>query len=326
MPPEVVLPVAAGPFLPGTQPLRRTYSSSAGRSRKSNSTTPILLVVGLIMLLGLGIGAAVVVSLNQEPASPPHHAKQPGTEKKVDKTPPKHPTQPAKEKSPRPNPSQRTESTVSQPMPIDTSSKSQTVDQNPRQELTKARRALEQRDDDNFRLHITQTEHLIAKLKPTDGAALKADETHLRDLEKLLSSFWQAVREGADKKIPRRKNIAFRSHTLELIRREGDQLTYKFDGVEATTAIKKLPPRVAMYMALHVFGDNVEGKVAVVVFQLVDAEASQDSSCQRIAGRLLEESAVSNHAILKREREQAGKENKAQAQNGPPILGGTRKR
>lgn len=326
MPPAVPPPVAAS-SLSGAQKIRRGGYSSVGRPRKSSSAMPMLLIFGAVTLLGLAVVVAVMMSLNKPPAPTPHTAKQPEKqpEKRPEKNTPKRPTQPANtpftvgSNNKQPN---RTATPNSEPKP-------ETVAQNPREELTKARKALEHRDDGNFRLHISQTEYLIAQQKPADADALKSDESHLREIERLLNNFWQAVREGADKKIPKGEKVSFKRHNLEIVAREGDQLTYKFDGVEHVTSIKKLPPRVAMYMALRVFGqDNLDGKIAIVVFQLIDSEATRDQSCQRLAGRLLEDiekAGVSENPILKRERDKAVKppENKEQELSGPLILGST---
>ena len=59
-------------------------------------------------------------------------------------------------------------------------------------------------------------------------------------------------------------------------------------------------------MALRVFGqDNLDGKIAIVVFQLIDSEGSADQSSQRLAGRLLDDietAGASENPILARER------------------------
>ncbi len=336
----VPIPMPAPPpvgtsSLSGAQKIRRTgyIAGSSGRGRKSSSTMPMLLIIGSVALLALGGIVAVLMSMNQQSATNP--PKQPLAHEKHahEKPNPKRPTPPstpftvgANNRPSRPQPNRATP-IVGNPMNVGTDPANSTADQNPREFLTKARQSLEHRNDSDFRYQISQAEYLVAQQKPADADALKAEEQHLRDVEKLLNNFWQAVREGADKKIPKGEKISFKRHDLEIIAREGDQLTYKFDGVEHVTSIKKLPPRVAMYMALRVFGqENLDGKIAIVVFQLIDAEAARDTSCQRLSGRLLEDieqAGVSENPVLQRERGKATKapENKEEELSGPLIIG-----
>lgn len=330
MPPAVPPPVAVSSSLSGAQKIRRTgsYSGSGSRGRKSSSAMPMLLIMGVVALLAFGGIVAVLMSLNKPPVTPA--PKQPLAH---EKTPPKRTTPPStpftvgsNNRPPRPNrqppiASRPFEPNDTQPVPPPT------AEQSPGEALAKARQALEQRNDNDFRFHINQAEYLVAQQKPADADALTADETHLREVDRLLSNFWQAVREGADKKIPKGEKISFKRHQLEIIAREGDQLTYKFDGVEQITSIKKLPARVAMYMAVRVFGqDNLDGKIAIVTFQSIDAEAARDVGCQRLAGRLLEDiekAGVSENPILQRERGKAIKppENQEEELSGPLIIG-----
>lgn len=337
MPPAAPPLVAATSSLSGAQKIRHAgYSAaSSGRGRKSNSAMPMLLIMGAVGLLALGGIVAVLMSLNNQPATV--QPKQPLAHEKnsYEKTPPKRSATPpntpftvgSNNRPPRPQPNRphnppRSQPTGTEPTPP-------TADQSPREFLTKARQSLETRNDSDFRFHISQAEFLVAQQKPADAETLKADEEHLREVEKLLTNFWQAVREGADKKIPKGEKISFKRHHLEIVSREGDQLTYKFDGVEHVAGIKKLPPRVAMYMALRVFGqENLDGKIAIVVFQLFDAEAARDVGCQRLAGRLLEDiekAGVSENPVLQRERGKASKppENKDEELSGPLIIGST---
>ena len=280
-------------------PVRRNYAANSKRTRKASGAMPIVLIFGLVLLVGLAIAAAAYVSMEKpkstktpsKPASTPEktipHKKNQPTNLPVTENKKTPPTQPVANVQPP-------------------SGKSGNAD--PRAELAKARQALEQRDDSNFRTHIAQINFLLGQHKPTDAEAIKADEAHLREVEKELNRFWQAVRDGADKKIPKGEKISFKKHNFEIVSREGEQLKYKFDGVEHTTSIKKLPPRVAMYIALQVFGqDNVEGKIAIVLFQLIDYEAGRDQSSQRLAARLLDELGQNSNPILKRERERAAK-------------------
>lgn len=336
-PVPIPMPPTAPPPVGNVAPLvsvQSRRSAPAGRSRKSsNSPLPLLLILGCVGLVGLGLVIVVTMSLNNSPApTPKHHA--PVAEKPPAKrsTPPSHSTNTpftvgSNNKQPRTTaPPNRTQPISSRP---ETTEAAPMVDQDPRSELTKARRALEHRNDGDFRLHISQTEYLVAQQKPADAELLKADEAHLRELERLLNTFWQTVREGADKKIPKGEKVSFKRHNLEIVAREGDQLTYKFDGVEQVTSIKKLPPRVAMYMALRVFGqDNLDGKIALVIFQLVDAEAAKDHACQRLGARLLEDiekAGVSGNPTLQRELGKAVKppENKDEELSGPLIIGST---
>lgn len=323
----------AGPVV-GVQSRRPNYANI--RSRRKSSGMPVLLILCSLALLALG-GIVAVIIATQEPAPTPPQVKPPK---------PEHATPPpdrsiTKKPAPTPFPvgsNQRPPpKTIDSNKPLPISSRNPTggepapeaVVQDPRAELTKARQALEHRDDGNFRLHISQAEYLRAQNKPADAELLQAEETHLRDVEKLLNNFWQAVREGADKKIPKGEKISFKRHKLEIVSREGDQLTYKFDDVENTVAIKKLPARVAMYMALRVFGqDNLDGKLAIVVFQLIDSEAARDPASQRLGARLLEDiekAGVSENPVLTRERAKAARPPADQQQelSGPLILGVT---
>ncbi|WP_254510358.1 hypothetical protein [Anatilimnocola floriformis] len=312
--PSGVTPITTAPV--GGKARRGPYGATAGRARKPSSAMPVLLGLGFVVLVGLAVAVGMFISKNEPALKTPTKPTTPAektTPKPVDKDKPgaKPAEKPTPKKPGTPNlpvTNSQKPSPAPEPSPQHVAT---TAQQDPHRELANARHALEQRDDGSFRLHISQTEFLLAKHKPRDVETLKADETHLRELEKQLNNFWQAVREGADKKIPKGQAISFKRHNLEIISREGDQLKFKFDGVEQVTAIKKLPSRVAMYMALRVFGqDNVEGKIAIVLFQLIDAEASHDQNSQRLAGRLLEEidqAGANSNPTLKREREKSTK-------------------
>lgn len=336
--PPAAPPVAVSSSLSGAQKIRhKGYSANSSRGRKSSSAVPMLLMMGAVGLLAFGGIVAVLISLNNQPVPTP--PKQPlAHEKNSPKRPSSSSNTPftvgSNNRPPRPQPNRPENPLANRPQPPDalpmgTEPTPPNAEQSPREFLTLARRSLEQRNDNDFRFQISQAGFLVAQQKPADAEALKAEEAHLRDIERLLNDFWQAVAAGADKKIPKGEKISFKRHQLEIVSREGDQLRYKFDGVEQVTSTKKLPPRVAMYIALRVFGqENLDGKIALVIFQLIDAEASRDIACQRLAGRLLEDiekAGVSENPILQRERDKAIRppENKDEELSGPLIIGST---
>lgn len=331
MPPPVAAASAASPVV-SVGSRRPSYSASRGRKK---SGMPVLLIFCSVAILALA-GVVAVIIATQQPSTPPQtkHANPGHQPAPAEKVVTKKPT-PAATAFPVGS-NQKTSKPPTQPSkPLPVSSRvtpggdpgPEAIDADPQAELNKARKAIEHRDDGNFKLHISQTEYLIALKKPADADKLKAEEAHLRDVEKLLNSFWQAVREGADKKIPKGEKVSFKQHKLEIVSREGDQLTYKFDDVENTIGIKKLPPRVAMYIALRVFGqDNLDGKIAIVVFQLFDSEANRDAVCQRLAARLIEDiekAGVSDNPVLVRERSKlvTPADEKEKDLSGPLILG-----
>jgi hypothetical protein len=337
MPPAVPPPVTPAP-----PPLVTVHSgrktSYPGRGRRSKSTMPVMLMFGAVGILAVAVVVAVMVAA--QPKTGPGQSKLAGssTEKsgKRSTSPPSSaPTNfplGTKERPQRPtSPRSSDESTSNRPSfsPPPSIPAAPMVGQDPLIELTKARQALAARNDSDFVYHINQAAYLVAQQKPANADELKAEEEHLREVDKLLSSFWSTVREGVDTKIPKGEKISFRRHSLEIISKEGDQVTYRFDGVENVTPTKKLPPRVAMYIALRTYGqDHLDGKIAIVVFQLIDAEAQADSSSQRLARRLLEDierAGAANNPVLARERGKAATPSAAEAEDlsGPLIQGTT---
>lgn len=322
MPPAVPPPVGSLPSSPmvAVSSGRKSSYASSSRGRRQSSSMPMVLIFGAVGLLALAVIVAVMVAA--KPPPPSNHTKNShssASHEKTGKRPtPSPPTTNfpigSKERPQRPSPAPPktpTQPISNPPSPSTPTPPAPAVGQDPRTELTKARQALAQRNDSDFVYHINQADYLVDQNKPANTDELKAEELHLREVNKLLSSFWSTVREGVDKKIPKGEKISFRRHSLEIVSKEGDQITYRFDDAEQVTSTKKLPPRVAMYIALRTFGqDNLDGKIAIVVFQLIDAEASTDQSSQRLAGRLLddiEKAGASDNAVLARERGNAPK-------------------
>lgn len=335
MPPAVPPPVGSVSTSPlvSVQSGRKTSYTSASSRRKPSSPMPMLLILGSVGLLALAVIVAVVIASKPPPSA--NQTKHSGTSEKPTKRPTPSPSTSfpigSKDRPPRPNPPPKTPSQpiANRPTPPMPAPTDPTINQDPSVELAKARQALAQRNDSDFVYHINQADYLIAQHKPANADELKTEEEHLREVNKLLSTFWTTVREGADKKIPKGEKINFRRHNLEIVSREGDQLTYRFDGVEQVGSIKKLPSRVAMYIALRAFGqENLDGKIAIVVFQLTDAEASADQSSQRLAGRLLDDieaAGATENPVLARVRGKTPKPMPPADEDlkGPLIIGST---
>jgi hypothetical protein len=302
-------PSPAGPIIsPGVgAPVIRRGGTSVSRGRKSSSGGPLLVIVACLGLLAVAVVVVVMMAMKPPSSSNQVKTKTIPQDKSSERLPPKsnvaNSSLPANESrpprlGPRPPRTERVNNRDLNPSPP-------TVLAEPQDELKLAREALARRNDGDFTLHISQAEYLIAQKKPANAAELEADGAHLREVNKVLSQFWQAVRDGADKKIPKGERFQFRKHEVELVRREGEQLTYKFDGREEVAAIKKLPARVAIAIAYRAFGnDDLSGKIALVMFLTIDADAASDQASKRLAIKLLgdiQKAGEENHPVLTRE-------------------------
>jgi hypothetical protein len=299
--PPAAPPIAMDAPLPG--PVIRRGSSALSRGRKPSSGLPMLLILASVGLLAVAIGAAVMMAMKQ-PANTNQVKHKPATPEKSPEKPTKSNVanssfpvgnNPKTPRPPRPEPINNKSLNPSPPELLT----------DPADELKLAREALTRRNDGDFKLHLSQAEYLIGQKKPANAAELEAEKTHLADVDKLLSQFWQAVREGADKKIPKGERFKFRKHEVEIVSREGDQLTYKFDGREEVAAIKKLPAQVATTIAYRAMGnENLSGKIALTLFLTIDADAASDPSSRRLALKLLDDickAGEENNPVLSRE-------------------------
>ncbi len=330
MPPAAPPPIGAVSLMTAPNIRRTSHANSGSRGRKHGSSLPLMLILGSVGLLAVaGIGAVLIVM--QPPATPHTPAKHDysSNERPIAERPgTKRPATPfpvgTNQRPPRSMP--KTEPLVSRP-PNNQTLPVTAVTSDPAAELKRVREALQQRNDDGFQLHINQADYLISTQKPANAAELELDVAHFREVHKLLAQFWQAVRDGADKKIPKGIPIKFRKQEVSLVSREGDQLTYLIDGKQEVSAIKKLPARIAMTIGYKAFGaENLEGKIAMAVFLTIDSDAASDQASQRFASRLLEEiekSGVTANPVLVRE---LGKLPKlpahAEDDFSPPMVGG----
>jgi hypothetical protein len=211
-------------------------------------------------------------------------------------------------------------------MPVvpETSQTEETPKSDPKAELFLARQALQLRDESKYQFHVNQAEYLYNAEPNKKSPELEAEAAHVRSVHKGLSQFWQLVRDGVDKKIPAGERFKFRKHELELVSREGEQVTYKLDGQEATTALRKLPARVATMIGYRALSaDDLADKQALALFLVVDADAASDPSSHRLASRLLADLAkagAESDATLDRELGKLPQTTEAGDDLSPPLV------
>jgi hypothetical protein len=311
-PVPIPMPPSAPPPVGSAAPVIRRGASSVSRGKRQSSSAPLLLILGAVGVLAVAVVFAVVMAM-KPPALAPNQAKsKSSTEKSSERTPTKNTAThssslPATsvQRPPRNQPrSPKSEPIVNRPA-TNLNPEAPKLLTEPQDELKLAREALGRRNDGDFKLHMGQADYLMSQKKLANADELTAEEAYLKELDKLLSQFWQAVREGADKKIPKGERFKFRKHELELVSFERDQLTYKLDGQEQVAALKKLPARVATSIAYRTIGnEDLSGKIALALFLSVDAEAASDQGSRRLALKLLDDihkAGEENHPVLTRE-------------------------
>lgn len=108
--------------------------------------------------------------------------------------------------------------------------------------LLGVRRALATRDAGTARA-------LLAQAKQSKSSPLDATEIdHLETLEKYVGAFWQAARKGLDQVKPGDK-FTFETEEYELLKRDGDVVTFNLGGVKQEAKIAELNPRAAAAFA-----------------------------------------------------------------------------
>ncbi|QDU30205.1 hypothetical protein ETAA8_53240 [Anatilimnocola aggregata] len=299
----VPIPMPSAPVV-ATPALRRT--TTVARGRKQSSPLPMLLLVGALCLLVIG-GGVIALMYSQDSTTAKNHPKPKpsANERPTPKPQAGHTKFPLGSTVSRPKPPFQPKTDTVASRPSDSTSPLPQTTSDPKAELILARQAMSLRDESKYQFHINQANYLNTNQPGENPAEIQAEEEHLRELHKQLASFWQSVRDGAEKKIPKGERFKFRKHEVELVSLEGDNLIYKLDGKEESSALKKLPGRIAVTIAYRAFGnDNIEGKIAMALFLAVDAEAASDPGSYRLAGKLAEDLAnagVENNPLLKRE-------------------------
>jgi hypothetical protein len=210
------------------------------------------------------------------------------------------------------------------PLVPEASQTEETPKSDPKAELFLARQALQLRDESKYQFHVNQAEYLYNAEPDKKSPELETEAAHLRSVHKRLSQFWQLVRDGVDKKIPAGERFKFRKHELELVSREGEQVTYKLDGQEATTPLRKLPARVATMIGYRALSAaDLADKQALALFLVVDADAASDPSSHRLASRLLADLAkagAESDATLDRELGKLPQTIEAGDDLSPPLV------
>jgi hypothetical protein len=157
--------------------------------------------------------------------------------KKVPVKPP-----PDEKKNPAPETKQRTPALVPAPE-SETKSSADTF----RAALIEARAALQSRELSQAKISLTNAQFAAT---PNDTAQAE-DLARLRALYDYVDAFWRGVRAGVyEKSQPGEVLPGERGQDVELVKREGEQVTYKLTGQsEQTKAINRLPAPVATVFA-----------------------------------------------------------------------------
>jgi hypothetical protein len=116
-------------------------------------------------------------------------------------------------------------------------------------ELTEARQSLKRRNMESARRHLVD-----ARFAAKDDGAAKARVEQMEAVTSYAQNFWDAVRKGVyDPKLEQLSPLKFeaRDRSYELLRREGEMVTYRVGGREMTHKIRELPAFDAIAFARH---------------------------------------------------------------------------
>ncbi|WP_254507282.1 hypothetical protein [Anatilimnocola floriformis] len=291
----------------GAAPARR---GGGGKGGKQN---PLVLVLGGMALLCVVAIGAVLYSFNQEPEKPKIAKKpaapveEPAVEPAVEPVaPPPMPvapaaadpmaTTPAETPATTPMPMGETppavpgNATPGSPPTIPVAPQPPAKKEEPIAVLNAARKALQERDNDGFKVQSEKLDALLAEYKGANAAQITQQGEQLKEIAKFLKIFWDAVTETASKGMVPGERYRFRGVVFEYSSFENGEMEYRLDGKRDSYAPKEFPPAVALIIAYRAFSnDDVEGKTAIGMFASFDPAAIKEPANQAMTARILQD-------------------------------------
>lgn len=283
----VSVAAASAPMVSVGSKSRGGAAGTRARTRKKSSFVPI--VIGLVAVGALLVGMLVFIvaqSGDEEPA-----VKSPGTKDVASsaKSAAPPPRKKATKSTRADEPNERITTGVT-PREKPATSPSGSVDV-PREQkfqlaLVAARDALGRRD-----LKIASAALDDAEFAKS-GAADEGDIQHLRNLYAHLEEFWRAVRAGLYERMQPGDVFEFGGETVELVTREGEEVTLKFNNDDHATKIADLPSPMAALLARK--GLNMKeprSLLCIAAFWTLDSKATKRNVAQERAKALWVEAA-----------------------------------
>ena len=125
-------------------------------------------------------------------------------------------------------------------------------------------------------MHVVTAENLLVA-HPEVDSKLK-EEVHLvRELLTLNDEFWSLVRDAAiNGKVPKREKLRFHKEDFELVKQEGDQVTYKVGDQEQTHPLLEIKAKAALALAFHSTMENPAKRMAMLAFGMIDKQAHDE--------------------------------------------------
>lgn len=289
----VAVPPAQVPMIPvmRSSPLRTSQ-----RARKNSSALPlaIMILVG-VLLVGGGLAALAVSGVLQgntpkpkvKPVVKTGHATTKtefpigSASKEKDKSVPAN-SQPPKSPLPvsNPKPAIRVnhngiKDKSKHSLPSATSDKGP-VSEQVRQAIFLARQALSERDEVNCRRYLVEAENLLEG-NATLEDSLKQDVKRLREIKDLVDQFWVHTRAAVFEKLGTGTKFPFREVEFELVKHEGELVTFRIGDKEETVGVMELPTQVAVAFVYRAIAkENKQARLNLVAFLAVDGKSKGD--------------------------------------------------
>jgi hypothetical protein len=266
------------PSIPKVSKSRAASSTARVRAKKQNSFP--MVVLGLVAVGTLLVAMVVFIATqsgNQEPE------KKNGSSSTTVVQHDKKTTDTNKKKKAAPEPEKPEKRPAETPVkkPEDQSREQQfktaiiaARDALTKRELAQAKTAL---DNANF-----------TKSNPEQTAEVE----HLRKLYAYLEDFWKAVRAGINDRMNPGDVFQHAGEEVELVKRDGDEVTLKYNNKEHKHKVEQLPTHIAALFARKAL-DNKDPKamLPVAVFWAIDSKASGKSKAHERAKQLWVEAA-----------------------------------
>lgn len=273
------MPQMAGPVVKVGSKSR----SVSSRGRKKQSPVAMILL-GLIAVGAVMVGLLVFLVMQQE--EPPVAKKSPDTSKSSTKTGETPEPLPSSKKTKKPGKADSPERVIStddiKPPPMIEVSREQKF----QLALVEARDALVQRDLQKASAALVEAEH------NQQSDEDKAEVQHLRDLHAHLDHFWKAVRAGIWERMQPGDVFEFRGEVVELIRREGEFVRFKFNEEEESLKITELKAPIAALFARKALPmRETKSLLCLAAFWTLDTKSSQRSMALERAKSLWVEAA-----------------------------------
>ncbi|MFN0022168.1 MAG: hypothetical protein ACKVP0_28295 [Pirellulaceae bacterium] len=318
MPPgsAVAAPPRLSPSLPhAPAPLMVSGPSRAAyRPKKSSSAAAPLIIgmVALVLVVGGGITAVVLSgALSAKPAekqpkkavvTPTNFPIGTGTKEKKETSsitrPTPKPSRPEREHRPETS-STETPRPEHPQKPFDRGA----IEDEVRQALFLGRQALEKRDADNCKMHVVTAENLLVAHSEVDSK-LQEQVQLLRELLTLNDEFWAIVRDAAiNGKVPLGEKLKFRKEEFELVKHEGDQVTYKLGEKEETHPLLEMRAKAALALAFHSTKEDEAKRLNMLAFCMIDKRAHDERFDHNWAKNLYTRLALDGHTNGKLARE-----------------------